>query len=169
MKDSRNLFSHRSGRQASGAILLMFCVALPCIVQAGTDGAKESIQCSFNEPFPEGGGREVQATLEYSQGKLRSLSLFAAISDGEEGGAYICSLDIDHKKAGVVWKHSGSKDLIDNSEEAGNTSRVTVETGKDGAEIFPAELSHDYCGAGMEWPRSIVVPRRGHDCIVGFK
>jgi hypothetical protein len=156
-------------RRSFRALLLSLCsVVSPGALEA-SDAVGDSMHCSLNESFLEGGGREIEAKLVYDRGQLRSVSLSASISDGEEGGGSLCSIDIDRLGSDVAWTRDGATDRLDTSAETGDPSMLSIETTKDGFVIFPADLSRYYCGFGAEWPTSISVSRGVHDCAVTFR
>jgi hypothetical protein len=151
------------------ALLLTLCSAVSHGALAASDAVGESMHCSLNESFSEGGGREIEAKLVYDHGQLRSVNLSVSISDGEEGGGSLCSIDIDRFGSDVAWTRDGATDRLDTSAETGDPSMLSIETTKDGFVIFPADLSRYYCGFGAEWPTSISVSRGVHDCAVTFR
>ena len=152
----------RVGPVGASVALLLFATPL-----AGAAAVDETIRCSRSEAFAGGGGRTVEASLSYRNGRLARVDLSTSVSNGEEGGAYACSFAATTTDKGVDWSREGGVDVLDSSRDAGAPSFVAVATRPRLAVVASRHLARYYCGFGAEWPEYVIVPRQGGKCIVG--
>lgn len=140
-----------------GAVIVAFTISMQA----------ETLTCKAARQYKEGGGEEDELTLKIEKGRVTRVIFSNVMSNGQEGGAYFCDLDIGEKSPGWEWERSGKKTRVTNTKSAID-SYAEIELLPDGriAAHLGTLSPMDHCGFGSEFPDVVILKRGSRKCAV---
>ncbi len=105
-------------------------------------------------------------SLGITLGKITGLTYSNVMSNGEEGGAYFCDLDLAAGSPHLEWiRADGKIRVIDKDPEEESFAEIETLPGG-GYKVSLGNVSSYHCGFGSEFPAYIILKKSDKACVV---
>src|SRR5262249_43772714 len=145
------LDTHRKHQEETVSLVVQVGLTLLLAVFIATGHTVESLQCTKEEKFRNGGSRGVNLTLQIDKQEVVSIAHINTIASGKEGGAYACQLDASRSDGKSTWSRKGHTTRAVLGDEEEESTFVILQSGADYDVLF-VSMRSSYCGFGAEFP-----------------
>jgi len=127
--------------------------------------AAETLSCAYSEKLEEGHTYGVELQLFTENDSPIGFVYSGYYSNGEEGGAYFCTLDTQNIEFLTAWTQKGPLTILTIS-EPDRKDIVHIKKNGQGYEVRFVDMGRYYCGFGAEFPSAVIIERNNPECAV---